>query len=168
MSLRSRFEGTMLVLAVAAVVAFLVSAGAGLRLRRGPAVQGADAAGAGSATVLVDSAALGARVEVLNGSQRPGLAREATERLRAAGFDVVYFGNAREARGLTVVLDRGGRAPAARAAARVLGVTDVRTAPDAARMVDVTVVLGKDWPPKSPAVKEGFATRALRLLRSVF
>jgi hypothetical protein len=165
-SLRSRFEGAALLLAFAAVAVFLVSAGAGLRLRRAhpgeaPSLQEAD-------EVVVDSAALGARVEVLNGSDRPGLAREATERLRAAGFDVVYFGNAPEPRGLTVVLDRGGRARAAQAVAHALAVPTVRPDPDASRLVDVTVLLGKDWPPPAPPVKRGLGTRVLRMLRSVF
>lgn len=168
MSVRARLEGLALLLAGAAVLAFLVSAGAGLRLRHGPAVRAADSVGGTGAEAPVDSAAAGARVEVLNGSERAGLAREATERLRAAGFDVVYFGNAREPRGLSVVLDRGGRAQAAQAAARALGLTTVRPEPDAARMVDVTVLLGKDWPPRPAPVKEGLGARARRLLRSVF
>ena len=34
------------------------------------------------------------RIEVLNGSGRSGMARAVTHRLRNAGFDVVFFGNA--------------------------------------------------------------------------
>lgn len=168
MSFRSKFEGAALVVALAAVAVFLVSAGAGLRWHGSPPVERALDGGAVATPGPLDSAALGARVEVLNGSDRPGLARDATERLRAAGFDVVYFGNAREPRGLSVVLDRGGRAPAARAAARALGLAIVREEPDATRMVDVTVLLGKDWPPAPPPVRPAFFTRALRVLRSAF
>ncbi len=168
MSVRSKLEGVALVAALGAVGVFLVSAGAGMRLRdAAPEGRALDTAAEGT-PVLVDSAALGARVEVLNGSDRPGLARDATERLRAAGFDVVYFGNAREPRGLSVVLDRGGRAPAARAAARALGLKTVRPEPDASRMVDVTVLLGTDWPPAPAPVRPGLLTRAWRVLHSVF
>ncbi len=107
-------------------------------------------------------------MEVLNGAGRAGLAREATERLRAAGFDVVYFGNAREPRGLSMVLDRGGRGEAARRAAGALGIGDVRQQPDAARMVDVTVVLGKDWPPQPKPVQESWTTRAWKKIKGAF
>ena len=47
------------------------------------------------------------RVEVLNAAGRPNLAREATDRLRDGGFDVVFFGNADRFGGeQSVVLDR--------------------------------------------------------------
>lgn len=90
------------------------------------------------------------RVEVLNGAGRAGLAREATERLRDRGLDVVYFGNAREfGRDSSVVLDRVGREEAARAVAEALGITAVRSEPDSTLLLDVTVILGKDWPPQN-------------------
>jgi hypothetical protein len=84
------------------------------------------------------------RVEVLNASGRAGLARTATDRLRSGGFDVVYFGNA-PAADSSRVLDRTGNSGIARAAARRLGITSVRTQRDASLFVDATVVLGADW-----------------------
>ncbi|RMH15022.1 MAG: LytR family transcriptional regulator [Gemmatimonadetes bacterium] len=88
------------------------------------------------------------RVEVLNAGGVPGMALRATELLREAGFDVVYFGNA-EAFGQdsTVVLDRVGRLDAARAVADVLGATTVRSEPQANLYLDVTVRLGAAWEP---------------------
>lgn len=163
MSLGSRLEGAALALAGAAVLVFLASAATGLRFSRA-----SDAPSSTVDTAATLAAPTGARVEVLNGAGRPGLARDATERLRAAGFDVVYFGNARESQGLSLVLDRGGRGDAARRAAAALGIRDVRTRPNATLYVDVTVILGKDWPPPPPPVRESWLTRAVRAVRSFF
>lgn len=91
------------------------------------------------------------RVEVLNATGSPGLAREATRRLRDAGFDVVYFGNAPgERRDSSEVLDRSGRLQAAREVADALGVRQVATEPDANLYLDVSVFLGRDWNAKQP------------------
>lgn len=86
------------------------------------------------------------RVEVLNGSGKSGLARGATDLLREDGFDVVYFGNAKES-GLdsSLVLDRVGRVDMARAVADALGIRSVTSAPDSNLYLDVTVVLGAEW-----------------------
>ena len=90
----------------------------------------------------------GVRVEVLNGAGVSGLARDATHRLRADGFDVVFFGNAmRFDHGRTVVVDRTGTVARARAVARALGVDSVAAEPDSTLMLEVTVILGDDWPP---------------------
>ena len=86
------------------------------------------------------------RIEVLNGGGLPGVAREATGALRDRGFDVVYFGNAGTfAQDSSVVMDRVGRLDAARAAADVLGIREVRSLPDSNLYVDVTVRLGPEW-----------------------
>lgn len=99
------------------------------------------------------------RVEVLNGAGTGGLAREATERLRAVGFDVVYFGNAaRFDHPRSVVLDRVGRPAEARAVAAALGIDSVATAIDASLMLEATVLLGDDWPP-APVEKKGWLDR---------
>lgn len=88
------------------------------------------------------------RVEVLNAAAVPGLARDGTRRLRDAGFDVVYFGNAVGApREQSVVLDRTGRLGTARAVARALHISQVRSAPDPDLYLDVSVLLGRDWRP---------------------
>lgn len=86
------------------------------------------------------------RVEVLNGAGRPGIAREATIMLRDQGYDVVYFGNARDfGWDSSVVIDRVGREAAAQTVARALGITKVESRPDSTLLLEVTVVLGKDW-----------------------
>jgi hypothetical protein len=91
------------------------------------------------------------RVEVLNGSGRAGLARDATQRLRAAGFDVVYFGNAaRFDHPVSHVVDRAGDTLSARTVAHALGIDSVTSQPDPRLLLEVTVVLGRDWPPPEP------------------
>jgi hypothetical protein len=86
------------------------------------------------------------RVEVLNASGIAGLARRGTERLRAHGFDVVYFGNAGGfGPDSSLVLDRMGNRAAAEAVAAALGLGLVQSVADTTLYVDVTVVLGRDW-----------------------
>ena len=88
------------------------------------------------------------RVEVLNGGGVSGAARRATDLSREAGFDVVYFGNARSFdQAESEVVDRVGRPELARAVAEVLGIRNVRSDPDSDLYVDVSVVLGSDWQP---------------------
>lgn len=85
-------------------------------------------------------------VEVLNAGGREGMAREATERLRELGFDVVSFGNAAEfGQAESVVLDRAGRPAAAREVARALSIETVRSEPEPNLLVDVTVRIGSEW-----------------------
>jgi calcineurin-like phosphoesterase len=91
------------------------------------------------------------RVEVLNAAGVPGLARDATERLREAGFDVVLYGNATGfGPDTSWVLDRVGRPEAAERVAEALGIGQVRTAIDSTLYLDVSVILGRDWA-KAPA-----------------
>ena len=86
------------------------------------------------------------RVEVLNAAGITGLARAATERIRSAGYDVVYYGNASSfGRDTSIVLDRSGRPDAARAVAEAIGVPIVLERPDTALYLDVTVIIGRDW-----------------------
>ena len=88
------------------------------------------------------------RVEVLNAGGVAGLARRATEHLRDRGFDVVAFGNAPESgRATTVVLARTSDVHDARAVAEALGTDSVEVDPDPQLYLDVTVHLGRDWPP---------------------
>ena len=86
-------------------------------------------------------------VEVLNGSGRGGLARIATRVLRQAGFDVVYFGTARDSVRVTQALARRGDSAAAARVAKALGATRARIAIDTLVRVDVTVLLGDDFKP---------------------
>lgn len=91
------------------------------------------------------------RIEVLNGAGTPGIARDATHRLRGAGFDVVFFGNADHfGHEASVVIDRLGAIDRARAVAAALEIDSVVTAVDSSLMLEVTVVLGDDWPPPPP------------------
>lgn len=89
-------------------------------------------------------------VEVLNGTDRRGLARGGTRQLRAAGFDVVFFGNASAPTDTTWILvgtDGGGLGQRLREA---LGVGVVRPELDTLRRVAATVLLGGDY--QAPAV----------------
>ena len=87
------------------------------------------------------------RVEVLNVGEVAGMAREATRALRAGGFDVVDFRNARrfDPERSSQVIDRVGRTDLARAVAERLGIDNVQSDPNPNLYVDVTVVLGREW-----------------------
>lgn len=131
------------------VVAVLVgSLAAGLMARRGGGSQ--DVAAAESARAPARSSvprpAGRVRVEVLNASGVPGLARRGTEMLRDGGFDVVHYGNAPGfAPDSSLVLDRVDRMELARSVADLVQIPRVYAKPDSNVYVDVTVVLGKDW-----------------------
>lgn len=145
--MRERIESASLVVLVLLVLAFAASAVLGFAGRgRLPAPAAGDAR---RGSLLLDEVAPRVRVEVLNGSGRTGLARHAMGRLREKGFDVVYIGNAAApADGRTAVIDRVGKTENARAVARALGVGAVSSAPDPTLYLEVTVVLGGDWPPE--------------------
>jgi hypothetical protein len=86
------------------------------------------------------------RVEVLNGSSIEGLARRVTDRLRDAGFDVVYYGNAGGLRrDSTTILDRSGDEAAVERLAAALGVSRIESAVDTTLYLEATVVLAEDW-----------------------
>ena len=86
------------------------------------------------------------RVEVLNASNATGMARAATWRLRDQGIDVVYFGSdTADSLDSTQVLVRRGDVAAGEKVRRALGVGAVSVAPEPARLVDVTVRLGRDY-----------------------
>lgn len=104
------------------------------------------------------------RVEVLNGAGVGGLARDATHHLRGDGFDVVFFGNAgRFDHARSVAIDRTGVLDRARAVAAALGIDSVTTAIDSSLMLEVTVVLGRDWPPE-PTPKRDWTDRIRELI----
>jgi hypothetical protein len=90
------------------------------------------------------------KVEVLNGTKTPGLARRATRYLRGRGFDVVGAGTNTEPRTTTVVYDRSSHPEWAGLVGRALNAPVVNS-PDSSRYLDVTVILGADWrPPPLP------------------
>jgi hypothetical protein len=86
-------------------------------------------------------------VEVLNSTERSGVASRAKNILRLGGADVMSVGNA-VGTGRTVVYDRTGRFESAAAVRRMLGCPAARavTQVDLRRLVDVSVVLAEDCP----------------------
>ncbi len=86
------------------------------------------------------------RVEVLNGTNRTGLARVATRQLREHGFDVVYFGQ-RATVARSQVVARQVDAAHVRAIASALGIDSISVQRDTMRRVDVSVWLGPDFRP---------------------
>lgn len=159
MTQRSRtFLSVALFIALGLLGAFIVSAVAGWWDDE-PAGTGLQAVGWG----VEDPGSV--RVEVLNGAGTAGLAREATHHLRSHGFDVVFFGNAgRFDHVHSAVIDRTGDMAPARAVAAALGVDSVSTLVDTSLMLDVTVVLGRDWPPE-PEPERHWTDRVRELLR---
>lgn len=88
-------------------------------------------------------------VEVLNASGRSGLARAGALTLRRAGLDVVYFGNAAEGPlDSTRILVRRGAVDAGNRVRAALRVGRVSVEPDTTRLLDVTVLLGRDFTPR--------------------
>lgn len=101
------------------------------------------------------------RVEVLNAGGSQGAARDATDRLRDQGFDVVFYGNAKSfGRDSSMVLDRTDHLDEARAVADALGIRKVRSEPDSNLYLDVSVLLGRDWKPPSASATSPVAERA--------
>jgi anionic cell wall polymer biosynthesis LytR-Cps2A-Psr (LCP) family protein len=101
-------------------------------------------------TLGVDSAvAQEARVQILNGNGEPGIGREAAERLVGEGFRVVLTGNAPRLdykRTLVVTYDAGPEGTAlADRAKELLGVGKVQVSAQAQGIVDLTIVVGKDF-----------------------
>lgn len=83
-------------------------------------------------------------VEVLNGTDKSGLARVGARVLRKAGFDVVYLATA-PAADSTSVLVRRGEDEAGQRVRKALGAGTVKVVRDSTRHVDVTVILGPDF-----------------------
>jgi hypothetical protein len=88
------------------------------------------------------------RVEVLNGTRKPGLARAATRVLRAQGLDVVYFATGPAAESTRIFVRRGDPGQGSEVA-EALGMGRVSVEPDTLRRVDMTVLLGRDYRPRS-------------------
>jgi hypothetical protein len=83
-------------------------------------------------------------VEVLNGTDKSGLARVGARVLRKGGFDVVFLATA-PAADSTRVLVRRGELEAGRKVRKALGTGTVKMVRDSTRHVDVTVILGPDF-----------------------
>ena len=95
-------------------------------------------------------------VEVLNSTKVPGIARVGMLALRHAGLDVVYFGNADSAlsgRQQSQVLVRRGDTTGVGRVIEALGQAVVIDAPDRARVVDLTILIGADYVLAKPATR---------------
>jgi hypothetical protein len=138
---RPRLEVAGAVFALLISAAFILSFAFGLGRGGGSAAPMLE-----PALEVVDAPAAAGRVEVLNASGERGRARAVTQRLRTAGFDVVYFGNAPASAGdSTIVLARIADDAVARAVAEHLGIARVATVPDTTLYLEATVILGRDW-----------------------
>ena len=91
-------------------------------------------------------------VEVLNGTDVDGLAREVTRRLRRRGIDVVYFGSGdRKDLDVTRIVIRRGDSTVARSIREALGTGRVSVDLNPRLLLDASVILGRDLiPPPRP------------------
>jgi hypothetical protein len=87
------------------------------------------------------------RVQVLNGSGRPGLARRATQQLRDYGFDVVDYGSRGDTTQVTEVRVTASTRAWGDRVALALARAQVREQEGGLGYVDVVVLLGHDWQP---------------------
>jgi LytR cell envelope-related transcriptional attenuator len=89
------------------------------------------------------------RVQVLNGNGRPGVGAEVGERLVQGGFRVVLSGNARRLdyrKTLVITYDRSPEGlDMAEQARDLLGVGEVQVAAQPQGIVNLTIVVGKDY-----------------------
>jgi hypothetical protein len=113
-------------------------------------------------------------VRVLNGCGDPGAGRGMTSHLRDLRFDVVAAGNADNFEyQQTVVVNHSERPELGQAVAAALGCQSLTSQPDEMAMVDVTVILGKDWqkyvvapqPPEKRSMVKRLLSKARSLLR---
>jgi hypothetical protein len=93
------------------------------------------------------------RVQILNGNGVPGIGQEVAQRLVGNGFRVILSGNARKldnqkTRIVTYDASSAGLATAARAQ-DLLGVGEVQVSSQGQGIVDLTIVVGQDFPGKS-------------------
>ncbi|MCB4756567.1 MAG: LCP family protein [Elusimicrobia bacterium] len=84
-------------------------------------------------------------VKVWNASGRRGLAREVTRHLRQCGYDVVDWENFATEQLPTRVIDRVGQINKAQAVANDLGVDQCHSEVSAKALVDVEVIIGKNF-----------------------
>ena len=86
------------------------------------------------------------RVEVLNGCGRSGIAFQLARDLRKEGLDVVNIGNARNFKyRKTLVLNKSGKKGLAGKVARAIGCGEPQDRIEKKALVDVTVIIGKDY-----------------------
>jgi len=147
-----RLQTLALFVTIAAVGALLASLGYGIWQHFHPPAARSTAPVTATGPARPSAPTGRVRVEVLNATATRGLARTATDVLRDRGFDVVQTGNARgSSQDASVVLDRVGNRVMAEQVAAALGIARVETRRDTTLVLDVTVVLGKDW--RAPATQ---------------
>lgn len=112
-----------------------------------PATNGTSLAEAESTdTVLAEKGANAPpTVKVWNASGRVGLAIQVVRRLRAAGFDVVEWGNYSGRQNKSRVIDRSGQFDRARKVAESLNVVSIYSDVDPGLRTDADVILGEDF-----------------------
>lgn len=87
-------------------------------------------------------------VEVLNGTDLDGLAREVARRLRAQGIDVVYFGSGdRRDLDATRIVVRKGDTTVAGPIRDALGTGRVTVELDPRLLIDASIIVGRDLSP---------------------
>ena len=143
-------ERSRLLIGAGALIIAVVAAG--LALRRGPGSSGAavEPVRAGQLAWPVPGSRDSIEVEVLNGTDRDGLAVDVSRLLRSRGIDVVSLGNAASLNDRTRVIARRGNLDAARRVARALEQGLPELVPDSLRFVDVTVIIGADFATELP------------------
>ncbi len=95
------------------------------------------------------------RVEVLNGTKVPKLAQKVTARIRELGFDVIYYGTYDSEINQTFIFDR--KYPdlsAGKLLAKEIGNPKVYFEADPDNLVDITVVIGKDYKKYFPEIEK--------------
>jgi LytR cell envelope-related transcriptional attenuator/LytR_cpsA_psr family len=96
-----------------------------------------------------DRGAAQTRLQILNGNGEPGIGKEVAGRLVGEGFRVILSGNARRfdyERTLIVTYDSSDKGLAlAERAKRLLGVGEVQISVQRQGIVDLTIVVGKDF-----------------------
>jgi hypothetical protein len=96
-----------------------------------------------------DRGAAQTRLQILNGNGEPGIGKEVAQRLVGEGFRVILSGNARRLdyeRTLIVTYDSSDKGLAlAERAKRLLGVGEVQISAQRQGIVDLTIVVGKDF-----------------------
>jgi hypothetical protein len=151
---RRQLESAAIIVSLLLALAFIASAVFGVMHRPKPE----EVVVTPPKAVPAPPAAVKGKVEVLNATGKAGLARAATEQLRRAGFDVVFFGTARAADNKSSVIDRVGHLDIANAAAGALRITSVKSQMDTTLLLDATVIIGNDWQKQQAAAQEATAT----------
>ncbi len=128
-----------------AIVIFIAAAAVGMRRTTTRA--------AGLVPEAWDSLPRDVDIEVLNGAGVPGVARDGANLLRSALLDVVWFGDADSTlagKERNVILVRRRDTTGVGRVRAAIGGADVVDAYDVSRVVDLSVVLGRDFVRRRP------------------